>query len=245
MPDQNAMPMKPVDNGTTLPSLFPEGARLEAPSLPSLAAEAIRKMILASQFGPGERLIEERLSEQLGISRPPIREALQLLQREGLVVTKRRKGASVVALTDQDVYEILTLRSALERLAIEIGVPVRLPERLDPVRVALEEMERCAQGEDRGGLVQAGYAFHSKLVGIAGHRRLEEAYASVQQQLILCMALNLYARERYHEGLKEHVARHRHLLELVEQGDPDAVLKELAVHGERSFQAHKHPAPEG
>ena len=200
-----------------------------------MAAAAIRRMVLSGQLGPGERLIEERLTEQLGISRPPLREALRLLQRERLIVTVPRRGSVVATLTDQDVYEILTLRSALERLAIELGVPVRLPERLDAARAALERMERCAAEEDRGALVEAGYGFHAALVGLAGHRRLEETYASLHQQLLLCMARNLHVRERYYENLGEHVARHRHLLELVEAGDPATVLAELAVHGERSF----------
>jgi DNA-binding GntR family transcriptional regulator len=208
---------------------------LQSLSLVQLAANAIRKMILAGELAEGERLIEERLTEQLGISRPPLREALRVLEQEGLIVTRPRRGSMVATLTDQDVFEILTLRSALERLAVELGVPVRYPDRLRAAQDALEEMERCAAEKDRGSLVQAGYRFHSSLVALAGHRRLEQAYASVQQQLLLCMARNLYAREHYHEGLEEHVGRHRFLLELVEAGDPAAVLAELAVHGERSF----------
>jgi DNA-binding GntR family transcriptional regulator len=209
--------------------------QLQSPSLVQLAVNAIRRMILAGDLAEGERLIEERLTEQLGISRPPLREALRVLEQEGLIVTRPRRGSMVATLTDQDVFEILTLRSALERLAVELGVPVEIPERLKVAQDALLEMERCAAAEDRGSLVQAGYKFHSSLVALAGHRRLEEAYASVQQQLLLCMARNLYAREHFYEDLHEHVARHRKLLDLVEAGDPAAVLAELAVHGERSF----------
>jgi DNA-binding GntR family transcriptional regulator len=210
--------------------------RLQAPSLVMMAAEAIRKKILAGELAPGDRLIEERLTEELDISRPPLREALRLLENEGLIDRKPRRGTFVRTLTSQDVHEILTIRSALERLAFETGIPVTDPDRLEPARRALEEMERCAREKDRGSLVQAGYAFHSALIRIAGNSRLESIYASVQQQILLCMARNLIARERFYEGLDEHVARHRHLFELVEQGDPTAALAELAVHGERSFE---------
>jgi DNA-binding GntR family transcriptional regulator len=212
------------------------GGRLESPSLVSLAASAIRKKILAGEVAPGERLIEERLTEELEISRPPLREAMRLLENEGLIVTRPRRGSFVATLTDEDVYEILTLRSTLERMAFELGIPVKDPSLLQPAHDALEEMERCAKEEDRGALVQAGYAFHSTLVKIARHGRLEEVYASVQQQLLLCMSRNLIAREKFYEDLEEHVARHRHLLELVESGDASAALAELAVHGERSFE---------
>jgi DNA-binding GntR family transcriptional regulator len=209
---------------------------LQAPSLVTMAAEEIRKKILAGELEPGDRLIEERLTEELEISRPPLREALRLLENEGLIDRLPRRGTFVRTLTNQDVDEILSVRSALERLAFETGIPVADPARLEPARRALAEMERCAREEDRGALVQAGYAFHSALIRIAGNSLLESIYASVQQRILLCMARNLIARERFYEGLTEHAARHRHLFELVEKGDPDAALAELAVHGERSFE---------
>lgn len=209
---------------------------LQSPSLVALAVDAIRNKVLAGDYEPGQRLIEEQLTEELAISRPPLREALRLLENEGLVRNVPRRGCFVATLTDQDVYEILTLRSALERTAFELGLPVADITLLDPARHALEEMERCAHEEDRGALVQAGWDFHFQLIRIAQHRRLEGIYASVQQQIILCMSRNLIARERFYEGLMEHVARHRHLLKLVESGDRDAALAELAAHGERSFE---------
>jgi DNA-binding GntR family transcriptional regulator len=212
-----------------------EDGRLQSPSLVALAVAVIRKRILAGDLQPGERLHEERLTRELDISRPPLREALRLLENEGLITTRPRRGAFVTTLTSHDVYEILTLRTMLERMSIELGMPVRDPELLAPAREALAEMERCADAEDRGALVEAGYAFHSRLLRIAEHGRLEDIYASVQQQLLLCMSRNLVVRERYYEDLHEHVGRHRRLLELVESGDVEATLAELAAHGERSF----------
>jgi len=215
----------------------PGGSGLRSPSLVALAVDAIRKKILAGDLDPGERLLEERLTQELDISRPPLREALRLLENEGLIFTRPRRGSFVATLDDRDVYEILTLRSALERTAFELGIPTRDPVLLEPARKALDEMDRCAKAEDRGALVQAGYAFHSRLIRIADHRRLEEMYSSLQQQVLLCMSRNLIARERFYEDLNKHVARHRHLFELVESGDQAAALAELAVHGERSFEA--------
>jgi DNA-binding GntR family transcriptional regulator len=212
--------------------------RINPPSLVELAAESIRKMILSGELAPGERLIEERLTEQLGISRPPLREALRLLNNEGLIETRPRYGSTVTTLTDQDVFEIMTLRSGLEKMAVELGVPVRHPDRLAVCHEALGRMEQNARESDRGSLVENGYAFHASIVGLAGHRRLGDMYRSVQQQLLLCMSRNLDTRERYHENLVDHVGRHRYLLELIEAGDPQAVLAELAVHGERSFAEH-------
>jgi DNA-binding GntR family transcriptional regulator len=218
-------------------------ARLNPPSLVQLAAEELRRMILSGDLQPGERLIEERLTERLGISRPPLREAMRLLQREGLILTEPRRGATVTRLAESDVLEILTLRSALERLAVELGVPVSSPERLEPCRAAIDDMAACAARGDRAGLVERGYVFHHAIIALSGHRRLEEVYRSLHQQLLLCMAMNLHTREHFFEDLAEHVDRHRHLLQLIEAGDPQVVLTELAAHGERSF-THPPERPE-
>jgi DNA-binding GntR family transcriptional regulator len=225
------------------PSIDRDDGKLQSPSLVSLAVSSIRKKILAGDLQPGQRLFEERLTKELDISRPPLREALRLLENEGLVTTRPRRGAFVTALTNDDVFEILTLRSTLERMSIELGMPVRRAELLDPARDALDEMQRCADAADRGALVEAGYAFHSRLILIAEHRRLEEIYASVQQQLLLCMSQNLMVRERFYEDLHEHVERHRKLLHLVESGDAAATLTELAAHGERSFYLDRVTTP--
>lgn len=211
------------------------GHHLDPPSLVQLAAGAIRDMILSGELGPGERLRELALTERLGISRPPLREALRLLQQEGLIVVQPRRGATVVTLTDRDVHEILTLRSGLERTAVELGVPVRDLRRLEPCRAALGRMEQAARARDRDTLRESGYAFHAAIVGLAGHRRIDEIYASLHRQLLLCVARDLHVRERHDEDLDAHVARHRQLLALVEAGDPEAVVAELAAHGERSF----------
>jgi DNA-binding GntR family transcriptional regulator len=216
--------------------LLSMSGQVTAPTLVDLAASAIRKKILAGTLQPGEQLREEPLTEELGVSRAPLREAFRVLESEGLLSTRARRGSFVATLTEQDVFEIMTLRSALERMAFELGIPVRDPKLLIPARAAVEEMGRCAREKDRGALVLAGYAFHFALIGIANHRRLEATYASVQNQLLVCMSRNLIVRERYYEDLEEHVERHRVLLKLVESGDSAAALAELAAHGAYSFR---------
>lgn len=213
------------------------------PSLVELAADAIRRMILAGELRPGERLREEHMTRILGISRPPLREAIQMLDKEGLVERSPRRGAAVVSLSPEDVQELLLLRSALEELAVEHGIPVRDPERLARCRRALEAMQASAAAGNRAELVERGFEFHAAVVGLAGLRRVEGIYLSLHRQLLLCMAMNLYAREHYYEDLAKHVERHRMLLEVIETGDRDAVRRALADHGERSFT--QHPRADG
>lgn len=216
----------------------PGAGRLDAPGLVQMAADAIRRKILSGTLQPGQQLVEERLTEELAISRPPLREAMRLLETEGIVERLPRRGAFVRTLSDRDAHEVITIRAALERLAFETGIPVTDDELLKPARQALEEMERCAANEDRGALVVAGYRFHSALIRIADNHQLDMIYASVQQKILLCMARNLVARERYFEDLQSHVRRHRELLDIVKRGNLAEALHALATHGEDSFELY-------
>jgi DNA-binding GntR family transcriptional regulator len=214
-------------------SSTPDQSIAALPSLVDLAAEVLRRKIVGGVLLPGDRIIENRLTEELGISRPPLREALRILERDGLVRQLPRRGAIVTPLTLHDVYEIFTLRREYERLAVKLGVPVRDPERLVRCHAALARMEQAAATDDEAALSEHAFEFHLSVIGLSGHQRLEDAYRSLQLQMLLCMALN--RRARVGEALVEDVARHRRLLDLIESGDPAAVMDELNHHGDRTF----------
>lgn len=204
------------------------------PSMAALAAEALRGMILSGELQPGDRVVENRLTDQLGVSRPPLREAMRVLEQEGLIRQVPRKGAVVTPLTAHDIYEIVTLRDDLERMAITLGVPVRSPERLERLRRAFADLEDAAGAGDSAEVTGRSFAFHLAVVGLAGHRRLEDAYRSLSLQLQLCMAMNRRARASI-ETMREDAERHRPLLELAEAGDLARMLHAIAHHGQRTF----------
>ncbi len=209
--------------------------RIHQPSLVRMAAETIREMVLSGELRPGDRLVEERLTEELGISRPPLREALRLLEQEGLLLSMPRRGVIVTPLSAQDVYEIFTLRTTYERMAIELGVPCKDPELLARCHRAVNAMVQAAKAEDRGQFVRSSFEFHVAIVGLARHRRLEDAYRGLSLQLQIYIAANTRAREERNESLDENIERHRRLLAAVESGDRENVLSELANHGDRTF----------
>ena len=83
------------------------------------AAEQIRNAIIAGHFKPGDRLVEQQLTDMLDVSRHPVREALRLLAREGFVELKRNKGASVSAVDADSVNEVYNIRMALGKIALD------------------------------------------------------------------------------------------------------------------------------
>lgn len=214
---------------------MPKDRRIQQPSLVRMAADTIREMVLGGELRPGDRLVEERLTEELGISRPPLREALRLLEQEGLLLSMPRRGVIVTPLSAQDVYEIFTLRTTYERMAIELGVPCKDPELLARCHRAINAMVHAAKAEDRGQFVRTSFEFHVAIVGLARHRRLEDAYRGLSLQLHIYIAANTRAREERNESLDENIERHRRLLAAVERGDREDVLAELANHGDRTF----------
>lgn len=204
------------------------------PSLATLARRALERTILAGDYLPGERLVEERLSDELGISRPPLREALKELAHTGLVEHIPRRGVRIMSMSQHDVFEIATLRRELERMAMRLALPHLDPVRVQRCRVALREMEDIAASGSEGEMVAAGFEFHYAVIGLAGHGRIESTYRAMAMQLQLCMALNNQARREL-EDLDGNVARHARMLEVILRRDRDEVEAEFDDHGNLSF----------
>ncbi|GAA4833082.1 GntR family transcriptional regulator [Saccharopolyspora rosea] len=201
------------------------------PSLVDLATSTLRRMLITGDPRCGDRIVENRLTRELGISRPPLREALRVLEHDGLVRQLPRRGVIVTPLTLHDIYEICTLRTEFQRLAVHLGVPATHPARLDRCHRALHRLHTAT---DLAGHLEATFEFHLALVGLSGHHRLEAAYRCLQLQHMLAAAL---IRQPHvdHETLRTDTERHRQLLTTIEHGHPDHVLAELDRHTDRTF----------
>lgn len=213
----------------------PGTSKVLVPTMADAVVQRLRALIVSGEFRPGERLVEERLSEMFGVSRPPLREALRILQRDGLVQSLPRRGFIVIPITAEDVREIYSLRFALERMAVELGMPVLDPNRLQPMRDALEDMRVAAEEMNDEAAVEANSRFHLALVSLPGHRRLINTYEGLRLQLELCMGYNLKFREQMFGDRRDMHPRHAQLLESIEAGDKEAVLYEIAHHGNASL----------
>ncbi len=211
------------------------GAFAHPPSLVEVLADELRRRILEGAYAPGERIPEERVTTELGVSRPPVREAMRLLQQEGLLTAIPRRGVIVTPLTADDVREIYALRHALETLAVELALPLDDRARLDPLRSVVEDMERATKAGRRSELPVLNLRFHQTLARLPGNKRLAHAYDEVAAQLQMCMAINLRFREQLLGDPKESIERHAHLVRLLDAGDVPAVLRALDDHGDRSF----------
>jgi DNA-binding GntR family transcriptional regulator len=208
---------------------------LQPRSLVELATSRLREEILSGALEPGERLVEEQLTQRFAISRAPVREAMRLLAEQGLVEHLPRRGVRVTTYSDRDFDELFAVRGALERFAVSL-VQGRRQEDLDvaPLEEALTGLRKAAEEGDRLAASNAHRAFHLALVALAGSRQLLVAYEPLILKLQLYMAANL-RREADTASPAEGVRRHERLFDAVLGGDPRRIEKELDRHGSRQY----------
>lgn len=142
--------------------------------------------IISHRLRPGDKISDLRLSEELGVSRTPIREALHRLAQEGIVRTQSRHGFFVTSFSSQDVGEVYDIRAALEMLTVRQALPRLADQELDEAQRALDEARRqivdgIEGGEERWLAIDR--AFHGLLAERSGNRRLEAILTSLQTQI--------------------------------------------------------------
>lgn len=192
---------------------------------------AIRGLILDGTLRPGERLVEEALAIDLGISRPSLREAVRTLVGEGLVHKERGRGVTVPLLTARDISELFTFRWGLERMAIQLSPSLTEPRALADIEEALERIRDRASACDGVGVTIANWAFHLAICGLAQNSRLVRAYERLMGELQVAMAANLRLRQSFEGTMLESIGRHATLLDYIRAGDKQAVLTALDQHG--------------
>jgi DNA-binding GntR family transcriptional regulator len=140
--------------------------------------ERLRALILTGEYGPEERLIEEQLAERLGVSRTPVRQALTMLEAEGLVEIAPHRGATVCSFSFEDVWDIYDLRAVLEgHAARRAAGRIEGPE-LERLRELADGMEGLAgrfedHEEEIRALVALNQEFHGTIVEASRNRRLQ------------------------------------------------------------------------
>lgn len=223
-----------MTHSTTRYSAAASDDLLQVPTLAEALVKGIRTLILSGEFRPGDRLIEERLAQRFGVSRPPLREAMRVLAQGGIVTSTPRRGFFVTPIAARDIQEIYELRFALERTAAELSVAID-SSRLQPIRDALDVMRGEAAQGDPDVMLEANASFHGALVSLPGNSRLIAAYSAIREQLQLCMGINLKFREQFYNDPQDVVRRHEHLLTVLEAGKRGPLVRAIANHGDRSF----------
>ena len=191
----------------------------------AVAAE-LRALILDGRFAPGQRLIETELATRFGTSRGPVRDALAILERTGLVQVVARAGSFVAQLSAEDVDELYSLRTALEELAVRRAVARATDADLARIRAALDELAHTTGHDDPRAIATADIRFHRAIVEAAAHGRLRAAWEAVADQTLLVMRELPAVRPEVQSA----VGRHLDIADAIETRDEASAVAAIREH---------------
>lgn len=187
--------------------------------------DVLRTAILDGTLPPGTRVVEESLSRQLGVSRAPLREALWLLKRDGLLVEESARTTRVVELTEDDIHELHMIRTMLETLAYQLASPELRPEHIVELEDLIEQMHDASVEGDTRRIADLDYRFHRALCAPCGLPRVLKAWD--EQQVLFRLWLNMVGPTL---GAQDIADSHRILLDVVRAGDADAISEQVIDH---------------
>ena len=201
-------------------------ARIAPTALYQEVAERLRQRIFAHELLPGTWVDEQKLAEQYGISRTPLREALKVLASEGLVILKPRRGCYVTEISPQDLDDIFPLIALLEGRCAAEAVAKMTPSDLEQLTAIHERLELSAREERIADFFEANQEFHKTIQELANNRWLLQVIQDLRKVLKLSRLHSLSLEGRLQQSLEEH----RTILVALKAGDAARVEKAMHDH---------------
>lgn len=200
-------------------------------TLPEAAAERLRTLIVEGELAPGTKLNERELSERLGVSRTPLREAFRMLAAEGLLVQLPNRGVQVALLSAEDVRDAFEVMAALEGLAGELVVARVTDAEVEGFRALQAEMEAAHAAHDLPAYYRVNREVHDRLNAIAANPVLAGTYRALNARLHALRFRSNLNQAKWDRA----VAEHRSMIAALAARD-GAALRDLLVRHLRAKQ---------
>ena len=195
----------------------------------------LREAILKGELQPGERLMELQLASQLGVSRTPIREAIRMLEQEGLAVTVPRKGAEVARMTLKEMEDVLEVREALDELAVRIACEKITPDQIVRLKETGQSFAESTKNGNLKALAENDEAFHDIIYAATENQKLINLLENLRQQIYRYRVEYLKNIRNYPALIQEH----NEIIAALEAGDKEAVASAMYRHVENQATAVK------
>jgi DNA-binding GntR family transcriptional regulator len=194
-------------------------------------AELLRQRIFARELEPGSWIDELRISEALGISRTPLREALKVLAAEGLVTMKVRRGAYVTEVSEKDLRDVYHLLALLESDAARVVAQNASDAQLDQIQALHQELENAATDRDR--FFEINEAFHLLLLELADNRWRDQMVVDLRKVMKLNRHSSLFKQGR----IEQSMAEHRAIVQALVARQPGLAAERMSAHFMNGLQA--------
>lgn len=187
----------------------------------------LRERILKGTLKPGERLMEIHLADQLGVSRTPIREAIRMLELEGLVKMVPRKGALVAKISREDLQDVLEVRKALDTLAVKLACERITTEEIVRLKEAEEYFEKKLKDGDATEIAEADVAFHDVIQAASKNKRLKSMISNLAERIY---RYRFEYIKQQSDGGKTLIDEHRQIIECIEKRNIEESIKAIEIH---------------
>jgi len=212
--------------------------KIQLKSLVDHTSKYLEDMIIKGKLRPGQRIKEKDVSSQLGISRPPVREAFKILEAEGLIKREPRRGVFVSEINGNDIWEIYTLKIALYSLAVTLAIDKISNKDIEKLEGLVEQMEEISNNETDPDIIkyeELNSQFHETTANIASHSRLKKIIQSLNNQ-IKRISLRSFSKKSH---LKSSGVYHREIFEAVKAKDKDLAEQLTKEHIIKGFEVHR------
>jgi DNA-binding GntR family transcriptional regulator len=196
-------------------------------STAAIVADQLRSAIMYGSLPPGSQMGEAELATRLGVSRGPLREAMQRLVQEGLLHSEPHRGLFVTSLEAEDVQDIYLARLAVERAACERIVRTHRVEAVAELTAAQVRIVGAARSGDPEELAAADQEFHETLVRVSGSPRLQRMAQTLLVEKRMCLTA---LQGKYQADPEALVQEHQGIVDAIEVGDEQAVVARLEEH---------------
>jgi len=194
--------------------------------LRNVVFNTLRDAILRGDLQPGERLMEIHLAKKLGVSRTPVREAISMLEQEGLAVTYPRRGAQVAKMTVKDLDDVLEIREVLDTLAASLACRNMNSDDINNLAAACADFEKATRGNDIREVVRTDEAFHNVIYEASNNPRLRAILLNLKGQMYRFRFEYVKDKSNYPFLIKEH----KDILEALKTRNEEEVIKHTKKH---------------
>jgi DNA-binding GntR family transcriptional regulator len=196
-------------------------------SLSDQVYEQLRSSIISAERNPGEKLVELEIAAQMGTSQGPVREALQRLERDGLVERQARSATYVSSISMDEMHELFSVRTVIEGYAIRRAAQKITPEQCDYLEELIHEMAQAGQRNDMIRLAEYDMQFHRTIVECAGSAGLLRVWVTLSSQI---QRFVVQSHPQHYSDLVEIATRHQSIVTALRERDAERAAQAVQEH---------------